>query len=95
MWRWTPISEGIQFDGQTLFARIPMPFQRRDGRKLMITPGRRTAPLLKPRRDETLIKSLVRRTPVAGTPKSIFQPIALLRTTGAPPGEEALSRCHG
>jgi hypothetical protein len=33
-------------------------------------------PLLKPRRNETLIKSLVRRTPVAGTPKSIFQPIA-------------------
>ena len=73
MWRWTPISEGIQFDGQTLVARMPMPFQRRDGRKLMITPG---VPLLKPRRNETLIKSLVRRTPVAGTPKSIFQPIA-------------------
>jgi hypothetical protein len=40
----------------------------------MITP--RGVPLLKPRRDETLIKSLVRRPPVAGTPKSICQPIA-------------------
>jgi hypothetical protein len=48
--------------------------QRRDGRKLMITPG--GVPLLKPRRNEELIESLVRRTPVAGTPKSIFQPIA-------------------
>jgi hypothetical protein len=39
MWRWTPISEGIRFDVHTIVARIPIPFQRRDGRKLMITPG--------------------------------------------------------
>jgi hypothetical protein len=60
----------------TLVVPIPMPFQRRDRRTLMITPGRGRVPLPKPRRNETLIKLLVRRPPVAGTPKSIFQPIA-------------------
>jgi hypothetical protein len=45
----------------TLTIRIPMRLQRRGGRKLIVTPeGATAAPAPKPRRDETLIKALVR-----------------------------------
>jgi hypothetical protein len=39
---------------------IPMRLQRRGGRKLIMTPEGVAAPARKPRRDETLIKALVR-----------------------------------
>ena len=42
----------------TLTIRIPMRLQRRGGRKLIMTPEGVAAP--KPRRDDTLIKALVR-----------------------------------
>jgi hypothetical protein len=44
----------------TLTIRIPMQLQRRGGRKLIMTPGGATVPTPKPRRDETLVKALVR-----------------------------------
>jgi hypothetical protein len=44
----------------TLTIRIPMQLQRRGGRKLIMTPERAVAPAPKPRRDETLVKALVR-----------------------------------
>jgi hypothetical protein len=44
---------------ETLTIRIPMRLQRRGGRKLIMTPEGAT-PLPKPRRDETLIRALVR-----------------------------------
>ena len=44
---------------ETLTIRIPMRLQRRGGRKLIMTPEGAT-PSPKPRRDETLIKALVR-----------------------------------
>jgi hypothetical protein len=44
----------------TLTIRIPMRLQRRGGRKLIMTPEGGAAPTPKPRRDETLIKALVR-----------------------------------
>jgi ParB-like chromosome segregation protein Spo0J len=43
----------------TLTIRIPMRLQRRGGRKLIMTPEG-AVPAPKPRRDETLIKALVR-----------------------------------
>jgi hypothetical protein len=50
---------GLELD--TLTIRIPMRLQRRGGRKLIMTPeGATAAPAPKPRRDETLIKALVR-----------------------------------
>jgi hypothetical protein len=50
---------GLEVD--TLTIRIPMRLQRRGGRKLIMTPeGATAAPAPKPRRDETLIKALVR-----------------------------------
>ena len=45
---------------QTLTIRIPIRLQRRGGRKLIMTPQGVAAPTLKPRRDETLVKALVR-----------------------------------
>jgi hypothetical protein len=45
---------------ETLTIRIPMRLQRRGGRKLIMTPEGVAAPTPKPRRDETLIKALVR-----------------------------------
>ena len=45
---------------KTLTIRIPMRLQRRGGRKLIITPEGSAVPCRKPRRDETLIKALVR-----------------------------------
>jgi hypothetical protein len=44
---------------ETLTIRIPMRLQRRGGRKLIITPEG-AVPTPKPRRDDTLIKALVR-----------------------------------
>jgi hypothetical protein len=44
----------------TLTIRIPMRLQRRGGRKLIMTPEGIAAPTPKSRRDETLIKALVR-----------------------------------
>jgi hypothetical protein len=49
---------GLQLD--TLTIRIPMRLQRCGGRKLIMTPEGVAAPAAKPRRDETLIKALVR-----------------------------------
>jgi len=45
---------------ETLTIRIPMQLQRRGGRKLIMTPEGASAPKAKPRRDETLIRALVR-----------------------------------
>jgi hypothetical protein len=44
----------------TLTIRIPIRLQRRGGRKLIMTPEGSAAPTPKPRRDETLVKGLVR-----------------------------------
>ena len=44
----------------TLTIRIPMRLQRRGGRKLIMMPEGVAAPARKPRRDDTLIKALVR-----------------------------------
>ena len=44
----------------TLTIRIPIRFQRRGGRKLIVSPEGVTVPNAKPRRDETLVKALVR-----------------------------------
>ena len=45
---------------ETLTIRIPMQLQRRGGRKLIMTPEGAAVPTPKPRRDETLVKALVR-----------------------------------
>jgi hypothetical protein len=44
----------------TLTIRIPIRMQRRGGRKLIMAPEGSAVPAPKPRRDETLIKALVR-----------------------------------
>jgi hypothetical protein len=44
----------------TLTIRIPIRLQRRGGRKLIMAPEGSAAPAPKPRRDETLVKTLVR-----------------------------------
>ena len=49
---------GLEVD--TLTIRIPIRLQRRGGRKLIMTPEGAAMPTPKPRRDETLIKALVR-----------------------------------
>jgi hypothetical protein len=49
---------GIEVD--TLTIRIPMRLQRRGGRKLIMVPEGSAVPTPKPRRDDTLIKALVR-----------------------------------
>jgi hypothetical protein len=49
---------GLEVD--TLTIRIPMRLQRRGGRKLIMTPEGVAAPAPKARRDETLVKALVR-----------------------------------
>jgi hypothetical protein len=43
-----------------LTIRIPIRLQRRGGRKLIMTPEGSAAPAPKPRRDETLVRALVR-----------------------------------
>jgi hypothetical protein len=45
---------------ETLTIRIPMRLQRRGGRKLIVTPEGVTPATPKPRRDDTLIRALVR-----------------------------------
>ena len=54
------MSERADPEVEALTARVPMQLQRRGGRKLIITPEGAAVPTLKPRRDETLIKALVR-----------------------------------
>jgi hypothetical protein len=54
------MSERTSHEIETLTTRIPMRLQRRGGRKLIMTPDAGTVPTPKPRRDETLIKALVR-----------------------------------
>jgi hypothetical protein len=49
---------GLEVD--TLTIRIPVRLQRRGGRKLIMTPEGAGVPRPKPRRDETLVKALVR-----------------------------------
>jgi hypothetical protein len=61
---------------ETLTIRIPMRLQRRGGRKLIMMPEGAAVPAPKPRRDDTLIKALVRahrwrRTIESGHAKSI------------------------
>jgi hypothetical protein len=53
-----PVRVGLEVD--TLTIRIPIRLQRRGGRKLIITPEGAAVPRPKLRRDETLIKALVR-----------------------------------
>ena len=48
----------LEFD--TLTIRIPIRLQRRGGRKLIMTPEGAALPAQKPRRDETLVKALLR-----------------------------------
>jgi hypothetical protein len=48
----------LELDALTI--RIPIQLQRHGGRKLIMTPEGVAAPARKPRRDETLIKALVR-----------------------------------
>ena len=52
------VRAGLEVD--TLTIRIPIRLQRRGGRKLIMTPEGVAAPARKPRRDETLVKALVR-----------------------------------
>jgi hypothetical protein len=60
------MTERANLEVDTLTIRIPMRFQRRGGRKLIITPEGKliitpegmTAVTPKPRRDDTLIKAL-------------------------------------
>jgi hypothetical protein len=52
--------EHVGLEVGTLTVRIPMRLQRRGGRKLIMMPEGVTAPAPKPRRDETLVKALVR-----------------------------------
>jgi hypothetical protein len=49
---------GLEVD--TLTIRIPIQLQRRGGRKLIVMPEGAAVPAPKPRRDETLIKALVK-----------------------------------
>ena len=51
---------GAGFALQTLRECIPMRFQRRGGRKLIIAPEGAAMPMPKLRRDETLVNALVR-----------------------------------
>ena len=54
------MTERLGLEVDTLTIRIPMRLQRRGGRKLIVTPEGAAASARKPRRDETLIKALVR-----------------------------------
>jgi hypothetical protein len=50
-----------RLDGTTLVARIPMRFQRRGGRKLIVAPdGSELAPATKPQPDGALVKAFAR-----------------------------------
>jgi hypothetical protein len=52
------VRAGLEVD--TLTIRIPIRLQRRGGRKLIMAPEGSAVPTPKPRRDDTLIKALVR-----------------------------------
>jgi hypothetical protein len=52
--------ERLDPEVETLTIRIPMRLQRRGGRKLIMTLEGAAVPTPKPRRDETLVKALVR-----------------------------------
>jgi hypothetical protein len=56
------VTQGVEtrLDGDTLVVRIPLRFQRRGGRKLIMTPEGAAVPAPKPRRDETLVRAVVR-----------------------------------
>jgi len=54
------MTERVGLEVDTLTIRIPIRLQRRGGRKLIMTPEGVAAPVQKPRRDDTLIKALVR-----------------------------------
>ena len=54
------MTEQAGLEVETLTIRIPIQLQRRGGRKLIMTPEGVTAAIPKPRRDDTLIKALVR-----------------------------------
>jgi hypothetical protein len=54
------MTEQVDMEVETLTIRIPMRLQRRGGRKLIMAPEGVAMPTPKPRRDETLIKALVR-----------------------------------
>ena len=54
------MTERVGLEVDTLTIRIPMRLQRRGGRKLIMTPEGVAVPTPKPRRDETLVKALVR-----------------------------------
>jgi hypothetical protein len=54
------MTERVGLEVDTLTIRIPMRLQRRGGRKLIITPKGFAVPAPKPRRNDTLIKALVR-----------------------------------
>jgi hypothetical protein len=54
-------SAETRLDGTTLVVRIPMRFQRRGGRKRIVTPdGCQIVPTSKPQPDGTLVKALAR-----------------------------------
>jgi hypothetical protein len=54
------VTERAGLEVDTLAIRVPMRLQRRGGRKLIMTPDAAAVQAPKPRRDETLIKALVR-----------------------------------
>jgi hypothetical protein len=54
------MTERLDLEVDTLTIRIPIRLQRRGGRKLIMTPEGVKTPALKPHRDETLVKALVR-----------------------------------
>jgi hypothetical protein len=54
------MTEGVGLEVDTLTISIPIRLQRRGGRKLIVTSQGVAAPAPKARRDETLVKALVR-----------------------------------
>ena len=54
------MTERTSHEVETLTIRIPIRLQRRGGRKLIMTPEGSALPTPKPRRDDPLIKALVR-----------------------------------
>jgi hypothetical protein len=54
------MTERVGFEADTLTIRIPMRLQRRGGRKLIMTPEGLAAPSPTPRRDETLVRAMVK-----------------------------------
>jgi hypothetical protein len=54
------MTERAALEVDTLTIRIPIRLRRRGGRKLIMTPEGAAMPAPKPRRDDTLIKALVR-----------------------------------